>query len=214
MKTSLVISGGDFSPGIFLESRTLKYDYCIAADKGYLYANRLGITPDVIIGDFDSYEEELPADVPVIRHKVEKDDTDTMLAIKYALENGYNHIVIVCALGGRLDHTLANIQSMLYAAQHGGVCEIYSDTEYLTTLNADTITIPKKDNHSLSVLALSDICEGVSISGAKYNVSDATLTNGFPLGFGNSWESDEVTVSVQKGILLIVQSSVSNEQHK
>jgi len=207
-KTCIIISGGDYSP----LPKDIDYEYCIACDKGYEYAGRMGIKPDVVIGDFDSYEGDIKADhkdIPVLTFPVEKDDTDTMLAIKHALSLGYNRIILTCALGGRLDHTLANVQSMAYAATHGAVCELYSDSEYLRTLNSETeksIVLGNKPNSSLSLFALSDKCEGVTIKGAKYNAENVELTNDFPLGVSNAWGDSDVTVSIRKGLLLIVES--------
>lgn len=209
MKTALIISGGEFSELPF----DLQYDICIACDKGYRYAREMGIVPDIILGDFDSLEKpKEDNEIPVITYPVEKDDTDTMLAIKKALELGYKNITISCALGQRLDHTFANIQSAGYVASKGGTCEIISEKEYIRTLvGGESINIPKKDNHSLSLFALSDKCDGLTISGAKYNVDNVTLSNTFPLGCSNAWKNDEVTISLVHGILIIVESSMSGE---
>ena len=122
MKTALIVSGGDFSS----PDLDLKYDILIACDKGYGYAKNMRLTPDVVIGDFDSFTGVIDPDIKVLRYPIEKDDTDTMLAVKYALNEGCDRIVICSALGGRMDHTIANIQSMAYAASHGALCEIMS----------------------------------------------------------------------------------------
>lgn len=187
--------------------QALQFDICIACDKGYIYARQMGIVPDVIIGDFDSAEKPTTEDIPTITFPIEKDDTDTMLAIKYALQKGFNHIYILCALGKRLDHTLANIQSLAYIAKNNGVGEIISESEHIMTLTDESsVTVAKRDNYSLSLFAISDICEGVTITGAKYDVSDVTITNTFPIGCSNQWRLDNVTISIKKGILLIVES--------
>jgi len=214
MKKCLIISGGDYSP----IPGKITYDCCIACDKGYEYALRAQIVPDVVIGDFDSYEGDIYGDIAkvdtkinVMRHPVEKDDTDTMLAIKQAVSMGCDHIIIVCALGGRLDHTIANIQSMAYAASRGCVCELYSDKEYMKALSSPReheIILEKKENTSLSLFSLSDKCTNLSIKGAKYETKGVTLTNDFPLGLGNSWVSDEVSVSFDQGTLLLVESAM------
>lgn len=210
MKTALIISGGDFSPLPFY----LKYDYCIACDKGYSYTQRMNITPNLVLGDFDSSEKpNLPDSIQLLSYPVEKDDTDTMLAIKKALELGYNHIIIACALGKRMDHTLANIQSAAYVANEGGICEIISETEYFRTLiGGENIALPKKEHCSLSLFALSDNCEGLTIRGAKYCVEDVSITNRFPIGCSNSWISDTAEISLKSGIILIVESSLLSEE--
>lgn len=205
MKTALIISGGDFSslPVFF------KFDICIACDKGYVYAERLGIRPDIIIGDFDSASKPLNEDIPIICYPKEKDDTDTMLAIKYALEQKFEHIVICCGLGKRLDHTLANLQSLAYIAKEGGIGELISDTEHVRTLSGNTsLILPRKAGYSLSLFSVTDNCEGISISGAEYNITDATVSNTFPIGCSNGWAEENVTISMQKGILLIIESKM------
>ena len=204
VKTALIISGGDYSP----VSDKQIYDYVIACDKGVLYAEKMGIKPDIIMGDFDSYEGNIPKcfeGIIVERHPVMKDDTDTMLAIKHALGKGYEHIVITCALGGQMDHTIANIQSLAYIAEHGGVGEIISEKEHIMTLTG-TVLLRRRDEFSLSLFSLTDKCEGLSIKVAKYNVDNITLTNKFPLGHGNSFVEDTVEISLKSGILLIVES--------
>ncbi len=206
MKTALIISGGDYSSLPAL----IQFDICIACDKGYLYAEKMGIRPDIIIGDFDSASRPLYNNIPILTFPVEKDDTDTMLAIKYALEKRCEHIIVICALGNRLDHTLANIQSLAFIAAHNCVGEIISDTEHIQTLTGEaSIVLPRRSSRSLSLFAVSDKCEGVSISGAKYDVADVTITNTFPIGCSNAWDKEEVTVSIKSGILLIVESFMS-----
>ena len=203
MKKCLIISGGDFSS----IPASIEYDYTIACDKGLEYANKLGITPDLIIGDFDSYNGDIDKDAPNISvYPSQKDDSDTMLAIRYALEHSYSHIYIICALGGRMDHTIANLQSMNYVASNGGVCEIISENEHLISFTGPEISIPRKESYSLSLFSMSDSCENVSIKGAGYNADHITLTNTFPIGLSNYWKDDFVTVSMSSGIMLISMS--------
>lgn len=206
MKTALIISGGEYSP---IEA-DLSFDYLIACDKGVLYSEKMGIRPDIIMGDFDSFTGDIPkcfGGIEIERHPVMKDDTDTMLAIKHALGKGYEHIVITSALGGQMDHTIANIQSLAYIAEHGGVGEIISEKEHIMTLTG-TVLLRRRDGFSLSLFSLTDKCEGLGIKGAKYNVDNITLTNKFPLGHGNSFVEDTVEISVRSGILLIVESKL------
>ena len=171
-------------------------------------------------GEFLGYENFLQSsitfdgrNIPTISFPKDKDDTDTMLAIKYAIREGYEKIILSCCLGGRFDHTMANIQSMAYAALHGCICELIDSSEWMRTITPKDgeCRISKRENCSLSLFSLSDICGNLYISGAKYCVEGATLTNDFPLGHGNSWEEDEIKISVSSGILLLVESDVSEE---
>lgn len=204
MKKCLIISGGDYCS---LPNK-IEYDYVIACDKGLQYAHQLGVTPNLVIGDFDSYDGDISqyTKCDVMSYPSRKDDSDTMLAIKYALNHGYLHIVIICALGGRMDHTIANIQSMNYVTNKKGLCEIISDNEHMIAFSGPEISIPSKEDYSLSIFSMSDICEGVCIYGAGYNVENITLTNTFPIGLSNYWENDNVKIKISSGILLIVMS--------
>lgn len=203
MKTCLIISGGDYCT----LPDSIEYDFCIACDKGLEYAIRLGITPDLIMGDFDSYKGSFDANLAnVLTFPVEKDDSDTMLAIKHAISNGYSKIIIICALGGRLDHTIANIQAMTYVATHDVACELFSETEHLITFTGHEISLPAKEGYSLSLFSLSDSCENITIKGAGYDVENIKLTNTFPIGLSNYWKSESVSISMTTGILLICMS--------
>ena len=203
-KFCLIISGGDFDP---VKDELKKADYIIACDKGYAYAEKMGIKSDIIIGDFDSISEP-KTDIPILRYPVEKDDTDTMLAVKHALDRGFKSIVICCAFGGRADHALANIQAASYAVERGArVSVIGRDTELLVFSNGCE-RFKKKEGWSLSVLALSDECHGVNIMGTKYEGKDLILKNTFPLGVSNECVEDEAVISVKKGIILVLRSKM------
>lgn len=209
MKRTLIITGGEFCDYIPDD----EYDLIIACDKGYEYANQLNIEPDIIIGDFDSADESKARGLTkalkteILTYPVEKDDTDTMLAIKEAIKRGTTSITIVCALGNRLDHTIANVQSIHYAVLRGVMCELVSKNERLAGYAGPaTFEISKKNQYSLSLFALSDECTGVSISGAKYCVDDVKLTNSFPLGLGNQIKDDKAIISIKTGEILVVES--------
>ena len=180
-------------------------DFVIACDRGYQYAAAAGIRPDLVIGDFDSYGGSIPAGVPVRRLPVEKDDTDTMSAVRYACAEGFAEVRILCALGGRLDHLIANLQTLVFAVEHGVRASIESPGSRVLALKDETRRIPRREGFSLSVFAVSDRCR-VSIRGAKYELEDALLTNAFPLGASNEWAADEAEISVREGVALVVES--------
>lgn len=205
MSTCLIISGGKFSTYI----PNIQFDYVIACDAGVLNAHRLGIRPDLIIGDFDSFSEPIPAefsDIPVNDYPIRKDDSDTMLATKIAIDMRHDRIILLCALGGRLDHTYANLQSLGFIADHGCVGELHSDDTHIITHTGGTITIPRIRNHSVSLFALSDICHDITLQGSGYDVEHIDLKNTFPLGLSNYHKSDSITLSMKDGILLVIQS--------
>lgn len=181
-------------------------DFVIACDQGFAHAKMAGIRPKLIMGDFDSYDGALPEDIPVERFRREKDDTDTMIAVKYAIAQGFEEISLLCALGGRLDHSYANIQSAVYAAERDVRASILSADTRIYMLKNGSMDIRCEDDFSLSLFSMSDCCKGVCVSGVKYELCDATLTNSFPLGVSNRCKAETARVSVKSGILMIMQS--------
>lgn len=203
-KRCIIISGGDYSPITDIKSE----DFVIACDKGYEYAQKDGIKPNLIIGDFDSYNGDLNTDIPIDRYKSEKDDTDTMIAVKYAVENGYNEIVLFCALGGRFDHTIGNLQAAAYATLRGLKVIIPSEDNIIYTITDTTLSLNRRNGYSLSLFSLTDTCEGVSAHGVKYPLDNAVVTNGFPIGVSNEWADEKAIISVKSGVLMIVLSKI------
>ena len=200
----VIISGGEFSP----ISDIFPDDYVIACDKGYEYAVSCGIVPDIVVGDFDSYSGDVAKDIPVDRYVSEKDDTDTMIAIRFAIEQGFDELAVFCALGGRLDHMLANLQSAKFAAEHGADVWLHDESSEIFVFSGGKRRIEKKEGYSLSVFALSDECSGVSIKGAKYELENATITNSFPIGVSNEWRGDFAEVSLEKGTIMLMLSKM------
>lgn len=198
----VIISGGEYSPFPALRSD----DFVIACDRGYSYALREGLRPALVVGDFDSCTDPVPGDIPVLRFKKEKDDTDTMLAVRCALERGFGELLLLCALGGRLDHCLANLQSAAFAAERGLKVSVLSADTRIFFLRSGSMELERIEDFSLSVLAHSQCCTGVTLRGVKYPLTGATLTSSFPLGVSNAWSGDRATVSVESGTLMIVLS--------
>jgi thiamine pyrophosphokinase len=200
----VIVTGGDFGPVPELRSD----DFVIACDRGYCHCERLGIRPDLVISDFDSYRGPIAPELPLNTYASEKDDTDTMLAIRYAAEHGFREVLLCCALGGRLDHLIANLQSLVFAQKHGLSARLFDEDTEVCTLQGSSMRLPRRPGWSLSVFAADGPCGGVSISGAKYPLRDAELLPSFPLGVSNAWAADEALVSVREGILLIVLSRI------
>ena len=114
MNRCVIFGGGEIADLRYAQSLLREDDYIICADRGYAYCVSMGVVPDLVLGDFDSYNGSLPQNCELLRYPVEKDDTDTMLAVKEAIRRGYHEIMMLGMLGGRLDHTLANIQTVVF----------------------------------------------------------------------------------------------------
>ena len=181
-------------------------DYIICADGGVLIAEKCGIVPDVVLGDLDSVET-IDKKYNFIKHPKEKDDTDTLLCIKYGMEKGFKDFLIIGGIGGRLDHTVANLQTLAFSQDNGIKASILSKDAVCTMISdGGRCEIPKMKGFYISVFAYSDSCKGVSINGTKYELSDKELKNTFPLGVSNEFKEEKAVISVDKGKLLIIVS--------
>lgn len=200
-KSCAIISGGVFAPLSGIEQA----DVCVACDKGVEYALRCGCRPALLVGDFDSYAGELPEGIPVLELPVEKDDTDTMAAIRWAIDAGFEELTIYCALGGRLDHLLGNLQAAVFAVQHGARVHICGEGEELFLFTNGTIRLEPREGCSLSVLSMTDRCENVCIRGTKYTLEQAEISNAFPIGVSNAWQQT-AEISVESGVLMVILS--------
>lgn len=198
---ALIFSGGDFLH-IPEYINTNEYDIIIAADSGYLSAQEAGVTPDIFIGDFDSVPESEVKAPEIIRLFPVKDMTDTQEAIDVAIERGATEITILGALGGRIDHSLANLHLLKYAHDKGITAEIADTNSYIRLVGKET-TISKKEGFCLSLIPLTD-CTGVSISGVYYTLDNKDMPVGNPYGISNEFTEDVARISVKSGELLLM----------
>ena len=175
--------------------------FVIAADQGLRHLEAAGIAPDLIVGDFDSLGT-VPSGENVIRHPVEKDDTDMMLAVKTGLGRGCRTFVLYGGIGGRLDHTYANLQTLAYLSDHGARGYLLGDGFIATAWKDGTLDFPAGLTGPVSVFCPGEKAEGVSIEGLYYPLQNAVLTSGFPLGVSNQFTGVSARVSVRKGTLL------------
>lgn len=177
--------------------------YIICADGGIDKALEEGITPNMVVGDMDS-AKTVPKGIEFFRALPEKDETDTLLCIDKAMEKGFLDIVIVGGTGGRLDHTIANLQTLKYAADKGANVSIKDGKNTAFILKTGSVRIPK-ENAYLSLFAYTEECM-VSVSGVKYPLQSHKLTSSFPLGVSNEFASAHADITVEQGSLLVVLS--------
>jgi len=197
----MIISGAPVAG----EIPVVKDEYIIACDAGVGHAIKAGIRPDLLVGDFDTYQETLPDGIPVLTAPAEKDDTDTMMAVRYALEQGFDRIRICAALGGRLDHSIGNLSAAAYVAERLGCCYVYGAGETAILLYNKSLRLNRRNtNEFVSVFAWTEEANGVSYKGLKYPLENATLTRAFALGISNEFAQEEAEISVKDGMLLII----------
>lgn len=177
-------------------------DTVLCADGGYAAACAANIPVDLVIGDCDS-GGDIPAHL-LRRVPVEKDDTDTMLCVRHAIAAGHRDIMIVGGIGGRLDHTFANIQTLAFAHAQGAYAELRDANNRVFLLENTSCLLPRMQGYALSVFSYSTRCEGVYESGVQYPLDNATLTQAFPLGVSNTIVAEEAHISVRSGLLLVM----------
>ena len=177
-------------------------DHVIAADGGLRHTEKLGISPDEILGDFDSLGY-IPADSRVF--PVEKDDTDAMLAVRRGLQLGYREFILYGSLDGpRLDHTIANFQTLQFLCDRGAWGYLAGNDYLVTVVKNGTIHFPAGCEGTISVFCLGSDAAGVTLTGLHYPLTNGTLTAGFPLGVSNHFTGSEATISVERGSLLVL----------
>ena len=171
----------------------------LAADGGLTHTRSLGLTPGGILGDFDSlgYVPEAAQVFPV-----EKDDTDSMLAVKQGLALGYRRFVLYGALDGpRLDHTIANLQTLCYLAQRGAEGYLVGERYIVSAFRERTVIFPTGSVGILSLFCFGeDAC--VTVKGTQYELERGTLTSSFPLGVSNHFTENQAVLTVHKGTVV------------
>ena len=196
-----IIGAGDF---FGLREIPDDSDYVIAADAGYEYCTENCIIPDLVLGDFDSMDvRQAPADC--IRVPVEKDDTDTMLALREGLRRGCDTFYLYGATGGaRLDHTLANLQSLAFLLRHRARGYLYDRDFVYTVIENETLALEREvDWGIVSLFSMGDRAEHITLEGLQYPLTDGTIDCGFPLGVSNHIVAPTARITVGRGPLLV-----------
>ena len=175
-------------------------DYILAADGGLRHLQQLGIRPHGILGDFDSLGF-VPEGAEVF--PVEKDDTDSMLAVRRGLEAGYREFYLYGALDGeRLDHTVANYQTLQFLAEHNAFGYLIGKNYIVTVVSNQRLRFPAQAEGILSLFCMGADAKGVTLEHLKYPLTNGSLTAGYPLGVSNAFVGEEASVTVAQGTLL------------
>lgn len=182
--------------------RSLVEGLIICADRGFDHATAAGLTPHIIVGDFDSSALALPSGIECIRVSPIKDDTDAMLAANTAIERGCTELRFFCALGGRFDHSFANVQMLEHLRKRGIRAALYGGDEKISLLHAgETVRLPRFEGFA-SVFSYGESAE-VSEAGMKYPLERHRLDNTFPLGVSNEVTEDFGEITVHAGTIIL-----------
>lgn len=215
-KRCIIVGAGEWAPQ---KIETDKDDLVIAVDGGFGYCGRMGLEPDILIGDFDSVSgadrEKLEAIKEQAPERVVtlcpiKDDTDMLAALKLGLKRGYRSFLIYGATGGRLEHTIANIQCLLFLKEEGAQGYLLDGREKIFVLKNEEVHFGPESEGYLSLFCLGKEARGVDIRGMKYPLEDYTMRNDYPIGISNEFMGLEGMVRVRDGELVVILSKKDN----
>lgn len=178
-------------------------DCVIAVDGGFHALEERGIPVDMAIGDFDSLGY-VPRHPNVVLLNAEKDDTDMLAAVKEGIQRGYGEFHMYCGTGGRIEHTIANVQLLAWLAQKGMRGLLFGKDCVITAVTDGALVLSKRLAGYVSVFSYTERSEGVELKGLKYELDNAVLTNTYPLGVSNEFRGVESRISVKNGTLLVV----------
>jgi len=199
-KICFIVGAGEHYNNSF---RLMENDMVIAADAGYAFCKAKGIKPNVVIGDFDSLKE-IPTGENVIKLSPNKDETDTLAAIKVGLQAGYELFHIYGGMGGRTDHTIANIQCLAMLADRSCQGYMFGDGEIMTVIHNRSIAFSTDAKGYVSVFSLVPESRGVFEEGLKFPLKNYVLNSENPMGVSNEFIGLNSVITVENGTLLIV----------
>ncbi len=203
---AVCVCNGSISDYDVIKKYILVSDYIISVDGGAGHLRKMGINPNILIGDFDSANLKdidfyINKGIKVLQFPVEKDMTDSELAIEMAAELGAEELVFVGALGTRIDHSFANIMLLKRMMDMGLKGSIVDEHNEIYMFNSN-FSMNKKEGRKLSLIPITEKVTGVSTSGLKYPLNNATMVLGTSWGISNEFEEEVASVSIESGILL------------
>lgn len=189
------------------------YRYIICADGGAKHLYKLNIVPNYIIGDLDSLEESIinyykNKGVDFKKFPKRKDETDAQLCIHLAKDLNASEIHLLGALGGRIDHTIANINLMYYIKELGINPIIKSKVEDIYMIDSEFINIMGKRGDIISIIPAKGDVSGVTLKNLEYPLENATIKYGNPIGISNVMKSNQCSIKVKNGCLIIVRNKI------
>lgn len=210
MKSGLIIASGKIEDLRILKEQIHGHDYILCADGGIRYIYEINRKVDAIIGDLDSVDGQFPSfieknNIPIIKFPVEKDETDTELAIDHLVAHGCTHITLMGAIGTRMDHTLANILLLKRLAEKNVHGKIVNENNTIVLSN-DYYKLKRKENHYVSIIPITNCGAIVSLKGFYYTLTDNLIEYGSTLGISNRLIEEEGEIFIKNGEALIIES--------
>ena len=203
MKRFVIIGGAEIRNYALIRESFGENDYYVYCDCGLKHRENLGVMPDLIIGDFDSHSR--PEDLSnVIVLPVVKDDTDTIFAVKEGIRRGYEDFLLIGATGGRQDHNLGNIYSLLMLKNAGKSAKIIDDYSEISIVSSGEVCRVKSGWRFFSLLNIAGTARGISITGAKYELDGAEILPEYQYGISNEVSGSEAVITLREGNLLLV----------
>ena len=205
MRRCVIVGGADISNYDRIIAHIKSDDFVIFCDSGLKHMEKLAVKPSLIVGDFDSHENP-KLDIETIVLPCEKDDTDTVFAVKEAIKRGYTDFLLIGVIGARLDHTLGNVYILEYLDEHGLKGKIIDDYSEMELVSREPAYI--EDLYAFfSLINITGIAKGITIENAKYPLKDGEITCGYQYGISNEVISGKIAkVSIQDGKLLLIKN--------
>ncbi len=208
-KTAFIYTGGTVFDEYVIE-KPEKGDLIIAADAGYLTAQKMGITPNIVLGDFDTLgDENIPDGVECLRVPAEKNDTDTQLAVRTAIERGAGEIVIVGGLGGRIDHTLSTLAILedLWERKNDRIYAILTDGKNrVRFIRGSGVILPRSQYRYFSLIAADETVKGITLDGCKYPLKNGRISRRHQWAVSNEIVGNCALVEIKRGGAWIIES--------
>ena len=208
-KTAFIYTGGTVFDE-YVTEKTEKGDLVIAADAGYLTAQKMGVTPDILLGDFDTLgEENIPEGIECLRVPAEKNDTDTQLAVEVAIERGAGKIVIIGGLSGRLDHTLSTLAILedLWERKNDRIYAILTDGKNrVRFIRNSGVILPRSQYRYFSLIAADELVKGVTLEGCKYSLKNGRISRRHQWAVSNEITGNCALIEIKRGGVWVIES--------
>lgn len=200
----VIISGSPDTNVEEIKSLCTSDDFIVCADSGYSFAKKAGLTPNLIIGDFDSLKEELPQNTEVVKLNTHKDDTDTEHCVMECIRRGYKDFLLLGSIGGRTDHTFANIATLAFLSEYNYNGIARNNGEEIRILKEGSYEMNNKKGLIFSVFPYG--CESVNVTykGAEYMLNNKTLTYNVSRGISNVFVDDNAEITINRGRAILL----------